>query len=72
MRRTIVISFLFFSLLVTTADTYAQCAMCRRVAETSQTGNSRKGLNAGILYLLSIPYVMGGIGLFVWHKNKKK
>ncbi len=72
MRKYIFTILLSFSLLLTAADSYSQCAMCRRVAETSQTGNSRKGLNAGIIYLLSIPYVLGGVGVFMWYRNKGK
>jgi hypothetical protein len=30
------------------------------------------GLNAGILYLMSIPYVMGGVAGYIWWKNRQK
>jgi hypothetical protein len=71
MRKSI-ITFLFsFLLLLTAVDSYSQCAMCRRVAETGETGNSKRGLNAGILYLLAIPYILGGVGAYMWWKNKK-
>jgi hypothetical protein len=72
MRKLFFISLVSLSLILPAIDSFAQCAMCRRVAETSQKGDSRKGLNAGIIYLLSIPYVMGGIGAVVWYKNRKK
>ncbi|MBI4945802.1 MAG: hypothetical protein HY840_05305 [Bacteroidetes bacterium] len=53
----------------------AQCAMCRANVESNlkeKTGlQMALGLNAGILYLLSIPYVIGGVGYFVWKRNKK-
>jgi hypothetical protein len=55
-------------------DSNAQCAMCRRVAESSTEAQDNKvgrGLNTGILYLLAIPYVLGGIGFYMWNKNKK-
>ena len=52
----------------------AQCAMCRANVESNlKDGTGLQmalGLNAGILYLLSIPYVIGGIGYFIWRKNK--
>ncbi len=48
--------------------------MCRRTAETAQEndGNKSKGLNKGILYLLAVPYLLGGVGAFVWYKNRRK
>ena len=53
----------------------AQCSMCRAVA-ASGTGNdaakAAKGLNAGILYLLLTPYLIGGVAFFIWRKNRKK
>jgi len=55
-------------------DTWAQCPMCRMTAETNlkHGGSAGKGLNKGILYLLSLPYlIVGGIG-YVWWKNRKK
>ena len=54
----------------------AQCAMCKRVAETDMENKrketSARSLNNGILYLLSIPYLIGGVGAVVWYVNKKK
>ncbi len=56
-------------------DASAQCAMCGRVAESSRDANENKagkGLNTGILYLLCIPYVLGGIGAYAYFKKNKK
>jgi prolipoprotein diacylglyceryltransferase len=53
----------------------AQCSMCRAVAESGSKNDAKKtaaGLNTGILYLLSIPYVLGGVAFFIWRKNRKK
>ena len=52
----------------------AQCAMCRRVAETGNENEPKKGrgLNTGILYLLSVPYILGGVGAFMWYRSRKK
>lgn len=44
-----------------------QCAMCKATAESDQVAN--KGLNNGIMYLLSIPYVLIGTVTFLWFKN---
>ena len=62
-------------LLVFQTDSNAQCAMCRRVAQTDKENKiSDKGrsLNNGILYLLSIPYLIGAAGAIAWYKNRKK
>lgn len=56
-------------------DSNAQCAMCRRVAESSHDAhdnNVGRGLNTGILYLLAIPYVLAGIGFYAYKKSGKK
>ena len=68
----LIVLFAFFAV----ADVSAQCAMCRRVAETDMQNKRKetaaKSLNNGILYLLSIPYLIGGVGAVVWWVNKKK
>ena len=63
-------------------ESNAQCAMCRRVAQTNYDQQDRvakakemkrgKSLNNGILYLLSVPYLIGSVGVLVWWKNRKK
>jgi glucose-6-phosphate dehydrogenase assembly protein OpcA len=34
--------------------------------------SSARSLNNGILYLMTLPYLIGGIGAVVWWKNKRK
>ena len=66
---------LVFVLSLSFIKSDAQCAMCRRVAESSRDAHDNKvgkGLNNGILYLMTLPYLLGGIGAFVWYKNRKK
>jgi hypothetical protein len=73
---------IFFFALTTSFEADAQCAMCRRIAQTnyeqqdlvSKQKEMKRGrsLNNGILYLLSIPYLIGGVGALVWWKNRKK
>jgi hypothetical protein len=49
--------------------------MCRAVAESGSRDDSKqvaRGLNNGILYLLSMPYILGGVAYFIWRKNRKK
>ena len=53
----------------------AQCVMCKAVAEDSATdGGLGRGLNAGILYLMAIPYALLALlaGVFFWRRNAKK
>lgn len=67
--------FFFFAFAIIQFNVNAQCAMCKRVAESSQGDNDNKagkGLNTGILYLLSIPYVLAGIGAYAYFKKNKK
>ncbi|MGZ3862866.1 MAG: hypothetical protein ACXVPN_10680 [Bacteroidia bacterium] len=43
------------------AAAYSQCAMCKAAAESSLEANPNsvaKGLNSGILFLMSIPYIV--------------
>ncbi len=61
-------------MLSTPAETNAQCPMCKIAAESNlkNGGTAGKGLNAGILFMLGLPYfIVGGIG-YVWWKNRKK
>lgn len=52
----------------------AQCPMCKIGAESNlkNGGTAGSGLNAGILYMLSMPYLLVGTIGFVWYKNRKK
>jgi len=50
----------------------AQCTMCKTQVESSRTekdGYDFSGLNKGILYMATIPYLlMGAVGYF-WYRN---
>jgi len=49
-----------------------QCVMCKAVAEDSASdGGLGRGLNAGILYLMAIPYALLAIlgAVFFWKKK---
>ncbi len=68
---------LFFVLfcLFSCIDSNAQCAMCQATLESNaKTGTSQIGstLNNGILYLMSIPYILIGTIGFLWYRNSKK
>jgi hypothetical protein len=50
----------------------AQCAMCRAVLESEESGEAAEGINNGILYLMVFPYLLvGGIGFMVYRSRKK-
>ena len=49
----------------------AQCSMCSAVVESSQQSglDLAQGLNAGILYLMAIPYaLLVGMGILLFRK----
>ncbi len=53
----------------------AQCAMCSLNAENSTKGENTqgKGLNNGILFLLSMPFLIGaGVGILWYVKFRHK
>jgi hypothetical protein len=52
----------------------AQCAMCKASSEANLKagGGDPIGLNAGILYMLSLPYlIVGGIAIWWWRNRKQ-
>jgi hypothetical protein len=57
-KRLLLIILLFIAMF---PDLDAQCAMCKSAAESSMkndAGSIARGLNAGILYLMAVPYLM--------------
>lgn len=48
--------------------------MCRQAAESGiKKGEVQgKGLNKGILFLMAIPYLLGGTAFIIYKKNKRK
>lgn len=73
--RLLSVALIFVILILTQTDVAAQCPMCRIGAETNlaRGGSEGKGLNKGILFLLSLPYMLvGTVGFIWWRKNHKK
>jgi hypothetical protein len=69
----ILVYFLVFYLGITNIN--AQCPMCKANVEAAQRKGEKVGLglNAGILFLLSMPYlVVGTIGIVWYAHNRKK
>lgn len=52
----------------------AQCPMCRMSLESNLQNGGTMGrtINAGILYMLGMPYLLVACLGYVWYKNKKK
>ena len=58
-------------LLINNAITFAQCAMCKTTAasDLEAGGTIGKGLNTGIFYLMSIPYIILMVGGYFFFKK---
>ncbi len=71
MYRVIVLTLLILVVFNLSLD--AQCPMCKIAAESNlrNGGSSGSGLNAGILYLLLVPYALVGGVAYFWWRNKK-
>lgn len=71
MKRRFTYSIILTAILIciVPAGLEAQCAMCKQAAETSLKSNPNsmaRSLNAGILYLMAVPYLMI---LFIFRKQ---
>ena len=56
------------------ADAMAQCAMCRSTLENNYSNGNpgiAAGINTGILYLLSMPYLAVIVIGYLWYKSSK-
>lgn len=68
-------SIFVFLVLLTTQFSNAQCAMCRAVLETEESGIKAESINDGIVYLMAFPYILlavVGWGIYRIMKKKKK
>jgi hypothetical protein len=65
---------LVFSLLLLTFGLSAQCPMCKMAAESNlkNGGSSGLGLNGGIIYLFTLPYLAVAVIAYFWYKNRIK
>ncbi|HEX6225862.1 MAG TPA: hypothetical protein VFZ52_15695 [Chryseolinea sp.] len=66
---------LMLILLITLSENaIAQCAMCRSTLENNYSNGDpgiAAGINTGILYLLSMPYLAIIIIGYLWYKSSK-
>lgn len=73
MKRKVVLLILFLLniILLSTAEMHAQCAMCKAVAESSSGNVAAKNLNFGILFLMSIPYLLVSVIAYAMYRHYK-
>lgn len=60
--------------LFTAVDVEAQCAMCRRIAESNLNDSATavgRTLNPAILYLMSLPYLVLAFLGWLFYRNIK-
>ena len=60
-------------LVLITGLAFGQCAMCKATLE-NQAANQGffAGINAGILYLMIIPYLAMGFVAYAWYRSSRK
>jgi len=71
----IVLGVIFLILFILPEDANAQCAMCKAVLENqySDDGIGKSGgINKGILFLMGIPYILIGLAIWYYLKNRPK
>ncbi len=73
-KKVLITAILIVLISLIATDIIAQCPMCKMAVESNQQngGTSAQGLNNGILYLLSMPYLLIGALVFIWIRNRKK
>lgn len=73
MKKILILGGLFCLLAIFSNELLAQCPMCKMAAESDlkNGGTAGIGLNAGILYMLSLPYMLVATIAFLWWRNRK-
>lgn len=69
-----IVLFITIGMVVSSYDATAQCPMCKMSAESNlkNGGTAGRGLNAGILYMLALPYTLVGTIGFIWWRNYRR
>jgi H+/Cl- antiporter ClcA len=65
----------FFLIIGSVQSGIAQCAMCRTQLENNVSNGDigiAAGINTGILYLLSMPYLIILVLGYFWYKSSRK
>ncbi len=66
--------YIFLGLMIFTFSSFAQCAMCRtQVVNNVSAGetNVASGLNFGIMYLFTAPYLLVGLIAYFWYRSSR-
>jgi hypothetical protein len=73
MKKIIFLVLVFSCIAIFGNELFAQCPMCKMAAESDLKagGTAGRGLNAGILYMLSMPYLLVMGIAFFWWRNRK-
>jgi hypothetical protein len=74
-KKPLYIFSLVFILSFISLDADAQCSMCKAVAEsaTDEHGNhTAGGINAGIIYMMGVPYLLLGFLALVFFRERIK
>lgn len=68
------VGLIFILMLVLLIDVHTQCPMCKMAAESNleHGGSAGAGLNKGILFMLSMPYLIVASLAFIWFKNRNR
>jgi len=71
-NRLILIVFITLLAMLLFGELAAQCPMCKMAAESNleNGGTAGKGLNKGILYILSMPYLLVTALGIIWYRNR--
>jgi hypothetical protein len=75
MKRIKYLFLTFLLFVVAQLPTLAQCAMCRASVENNVSNGDTSigaGLNAGILYLFVMPYLIATVIGVLWYRAAKK
>jgi hypothetical protein len=74
--KKVLLLIVFLLISVVGNEVYSQCAMCRAQLESNVSDGSfmltSDNLNAGIMYLLAMPYVLIAVVAFFWYRNAKQ
>jgi general stress protein CsbA len=67
-KQILALLFLFILSILFSQVSHAQCSICTKTAQ--QLGEQpAKGLNAGIIYLASAPFLIAGYIFYRWKKS---
>jgi hypothetical protein len=70
----LIVLFLVAIMLFFNDASFAQCAMCKATVKdkVDEGGIFSVGINKGIIYLMSFPYLIFGVIAYFWYQSSKK